>query len=175
MPLMTPERFTALVEAYGGRPERWPDGEREAALALNARSPEARARCDDASRLDRLLDALPAGVPSPELAARIMAGTPRAASLRRRHVGTAAATLALAASLAVWLVRTPTSSSPLAPEAMAQLGVLDVPTDALLSDLDVDDEAPAFGCDDPSLGCADEPADPAALLERDASPERMVV
>ena len=57
------ERFRALVEAYGARPEVWPASEREAALSLCAASPEARALV----AAESLLDAeLAAGAP-PEL------------------------------------------------------------------------------------------------------------
>ena len=40
---MTPERFTTMVDAYGGAPERWPDGERDEALAYLAATPAGRA------------------------------------------------------------------------------------------------------------------------------------
>ncbi len=34
-------RFRAIVEAYGANPERWPRGERNAALAFREAEPEA--------------------------------------------------------------------------------------------------------------------------------------
>jgi hypothetical protein len=77
--------------------------------------------------------------------------------------------MAAAAGLAVWLVRTPPTPAPLAPDAVAQLGVFDVPTDDFLSalDLDLDEDTPSFGCDDPTLGCADaEASEPARRSDR---------
>ena len=55
---MTPERFSTLVDAYGGDPKRWPDAERAAALAYLEREPAARILVDDALRLDALIDRL---------------------------------------------------------------------------------------------------------------------
>ena len=50
------ERAIALLDAYGALPERWPEAEREAMLALLAKSPELRAQRDTAAGLDSLLD-----------------------------------------------------------------------------------------------------------------------
>ena len=50
------ERAVALLDAYGALPERWPEAEREAMLALLAKSPELRAQRDAAAGLDSLLD-----------------------------------------------------------------------------------------------------------------------
>lgn len=57
------ERFRALLDAYGARPELWPAEERPAALALRDVSPEARALFD----AEIALDAEFAGVVDPEL------------------------------------------------------------------------------------------------------------
>src|SRR5262245_47824403 len=65
---MTLARFEELLDAYGGRPERWPDAERDAALALLERSDVARARRDAAGALDALLDRMPVVAPSAALA-----------------------------------------------------------------------------------------------------------
>jgi hypothetical protein len=54
--MITLVRFAQLLDAYGAEPARWPAEEREAALALLARSPEARRQRDEAARLDALLD-----------------------------------------------------------------------------------------------------------------------
>jgi hypothetical protein len=164
--MTTPERFIALLETYGGRTERWPEDERAGALALLERSAEARAQLAAAADLDALLDRVAAPVPAAALTARILATAPRGTAGRtlrpaaRRRAGlVAAGSLAAAASLTFWLVRAPAPGAPLDTDAVALLGVLDVPTDALLSDtgLDLGDDAPAFGCDDPTLGCDAEP------------------
>lgn len=76
------DRFLELVDAYGAEPGRWPERERAGALALLATSPEARAACREAAKLDGLLDELPAYRPSAVVAARILATVP-AAQVRR--------------------------------------------------------------------------------------------
>jgi len=71
---MTPARFAELIDAYGADAKRWPEAERAAALALLAHAPEARARLEEARRLDALIDAWPqpAAAPDPaQLAARV--------------------------------------------------------------------------------------------------------
>lgn len=76
------ERFAELLAAYGAGAERWPESEREAAEALLAASPEARAALADARRLDRMLDALPnpaAGLDPGLVAARAIARSQAAA------------------------------------------------------------------------------------------------
>ena len=50
------ERAATLLDAYGALPERWPEAEREAILAMLAKSPELRAQRDTAANLDSLLD-----------------------------------------------------------------------------------------------------------------------
>lgn len=80
--IMGLDRFHAMVEAYGGRPEHWPAAERAAALALLAVSAEARALRDEAVALDALLDRASVPAPSPALADRILAQAPVVASAR---------------------------------------------------------------------------------------------
>lgn len=158
--VMTLERLATLLDAYGAHPERWPTAERDAALALLDRSPEARRLRDQAGALDALLDRAPGATPSPDLGRRVLAGAPRPAVVRRRPARSvragAAVALAAAASLVVWLgTRTATTPS-LDPAAVAQLGDYDVPTDGLLSALGADAETgPLLGCDDPDVGCDD--------------------
>ena len=53
---MKPRRFRKLLSSYGANPERWPEDERAAAVALLATSSEARALRDRAETLDRMLD-----------------------------------------------------------------------------------------------------------------------
>lgn len=83
-------RLGRILEAYGADPEAWPAAERDAALALLARSAEARALRERAARLDRLLDQLldraPALEPSPELKARVLAAANQAAPPWRQRL-----------------------------------------------------------------------------------------
>ena len=75
---MTPERFEALAEAYGGDIARWPDDERDAAaIRATAHPDEARAVLAGAAALDALLDAAPAPRAPAGLAERIVAGAPQ--------------------------------------------------------------------------------------------------
>jgi hypothetical protein len=157
---LTIERFTALLEAYGADPARWPDAERAGAHVLLERSAEARARRDAAAALDGLLDRAATTQPSRALAERILAQAPRAPRAKvvpMRARGAAVVGLAAAASLAIWLVHRPASQQMLGPGAVARLGEYQTPTDALLSalDLDADDTMPEFGCDDPEVDCDD--------------------
>jgi hypothetical protein len=54
---MTIDRLQTILEAYGASLARWPEGEREAALALIAQSAQARAAVAAASALDASIDA----------------------------------------------------------------------------------------------------------------------
>jgi hypothetical protein len=65
------EAFERLLEIHGGRVERWPATVREALTRLLESSAVARARWDEAARLDALLDASPEVEPAPALVARI--------------------------------------------------------------------------------------------------------
>ncbi|MBC8637695.1 hypothetical protein IAG25_12815 [Caballeronia sp. EK] len=74
---MTPERFRHITEAYGASPERWPAGERDAALALvNAGDAEALAALAEARALDGMLDAHAVAAASPEFVRRIVDSAP---------------------------------------------------------------------------------------------------
>lgn len=184
---MTLERFARMLDAYGASAERWPDDERGAALTLLERSAEARAARDAAARLDGLLDGAPAATPSDRLVARVLAGAsgplrrpasvarPRAARRVLTGIGTAA-TLAAAASLALWLAggSTEAPNGP-PPTAVAQVDVYDLPTDVLLSaaDPDLADAAPSFGCDDPALDCENLPAPDAASSRSELTRKEM--
>ena len=54
---MTPERFEALAEAYGGDMARWPNADWDAAAMFAAREPELATRLlAEAARLDEALD-----------------------------------------------------------------------------------------------------------------------
>lgn len=57
MTTMTIARLRTLLDAYGAAPQRWPEEERAAALALIAQSSEARAAVAAAEALDATLGA----------------------------------------------------------------------------------------------------------------------
>lgn len=80
---MNLERFTAIVDAYGGSPSRWPDAERAAAIAFMKTSADAQRLAEEAESLDSLLDAPETAPATRELQDRILAAMPRAAALRR--------------------------------------------------------------------------------------------
>ena len=73
---MTLERFEDLVDAYGARPDQWPEDEREPALALLADSPQAQRAADEATALDGLLDEAPSVEPSAALQRQVLAAAP---------------------------------------------------------------------------------------------------
>lgn len=102
---MRSERFEAMVAAYGAEPRRWPEEEREAALAFAATEAGAAILAAE-RRLDALLDEAAVPRAGRELVARV-ATTP----LRQRAGWAAqAATLAAAAMLGLyigWAVPTP--------------------------------------------------------------------
>lgn len=74
---MTKGRVAALIDAYGASPERWPEAERQQALALLAQSASARELLHAARSLDLLLNMAPVDLPSAALEDRIMAARPR--------------------------------------------------------------------------------------------------
>jgi len=53
---MTIERLRQILDAFGADPARWPKAERDAALALLARSPQVRRFREEARQLDSLLN-----------------------------------------------------------------------------------------------------------------------
>jgi hypothetical protein len=153
----TRERLRQLLEAYGADAERWPAGERDAALASLARSPEMRAEHAAAARLDRVLDLAPAAQPSPALVAAVLAAAPRGRRTSRVRRLSVAIPLAIAAALLMWIVRD-RGAAPraLTDEVIAELGRYSTPTDVLLASPDeVLDTMPAVGCAATWLGCSD--------------------
>lgn len=81
---MTPERFEALAEAYGGDVDRWPAAERDAARRWAATHPaEAETALLRANELDTWLDAAPAPRVKPALVERVIAGAPSGRRERR--------------------------------------------------------------------------------------------
>lgn len=56
---ITKERFSQILEAYGGHPKRWPTEERQAALQFLEKSEAAKEIYQQACQLDQLLDRVP--------------------------------------------------------------------------------------------------------------------
>ena len=78
---MTPERFTALLQAYGADPRHWPEAERAEAQALLAAGPPVlRQQLQEAAWLDAQLGATPVAAPDEALIARIAAGAQASAA-----------------------------------------------------------------------------------------------
>jgi hypothetical protein len=156
---MDEARFAQLLEVYGADPERWPAAERGDAEALLAASGAARTLHAEAGQLDAMLGLVPAVTPSPALATRIVAqgrATVRRPRRTRRYLAVAFP-LAAAASLALWLVRSPEPAGEVVPLAAVETGMYDVPSDALLapSDLALLDADTWNECPDAVLGCLD--------------------
>lgn len=54
--IITPERFKTLIEAYGTQAQRWPEDERQLAIAYLQLNPSAQRLVKEYQELDRLLD-----------------------------------------------------------------------------------------------------------------------
>lgn len=80
-------RFETLIEAYGARPERWPESERAAALDFLKRTPQAQTRLGEAAALDRVLDQAATAPVSRALEDRILASMPVRAARGRLWFG----------------------------------------------------------------------------------------
>jgi len=160
-----PRRLAQVLDAYGASPDRWPAEDRRALLALLEEFAEARARRDEAARLDAWLDAagdLPA--PSRRVADRIVDGfaaapAPGHRSVARRWLAAAVIPVAAAAALVLWLTRgpAPTGTDASFEIAFGDLGVYTTPTDVLLEidGFDPLESVPGYDCDDDGLGCLD--------------------
>ena len=70
---MTSQRLERLLQAYGADPMRWPQGERQAALALLAADPALEKQRREAAALDALLDRAEPPQASGELLGDILA------------------------------------------------------------------------------------------------------
>jgi hypothetical protein len=82
---MTPERFQAIVEAYGADSRRWPAAERASAEEWAERHrQEADALLADSAWLDACLASDLAPQPSDALFARVVATAPASAAGRRK-------------------------------------------------------------------------------------------
>jgi hypothetical protein len=140
---MTPERFDALAEAYGGDVARWPEGEREGAAMLMATDPaRTQAVLAAAQALDLRLDAWGPQRVTPDLADAVLAGAPkpRAGSWWRSWLAPVGMGAGLAAAcVAGLLVGTQLAVAPVATDPDAEALVTAVGENAF--DLYLDDEA----------------------------------
>ncbi|MBI3784265.1 MAG: hypothetical protein HY270_12790 [Deltaproteobacteria bacterium] len=169
---MSLERLRALLDAYGANPDRWPPQERAAALALLEQSPEAQRWRDASARIDALLDHAPGFEVSATLIDRSLAAAPTPAPSANRtpppyrhttrrvwawRIIAAAAPLAAAAVLVLWVLNKPSQTPERANVTLAEIETFDVPTDALLDLPSVQalDRVPTFGCAGGGLGCVD--------------------
>ncbi len=99
---MTPERFAALADAYGGDLGHWPPDERDAARTLLLRRPELRTMLSAAADLDTALATWTVPGPGAALAARIATavGHRHAHARRRLWLSSLGAATALASGAA---------------------------------------------------------------------------
>lgn len=74
--VLSMQRFTAILEAYGSEPSRWPEEERHAMLQFIAANPHTNIPRAAAAQLDQLLDSAEFGAPSSSLVGSIMASLP---------------------------------------------------------------------------------------------------
>jgi hypothetical protein len=82
---MTPERFAKLVEIYGAEPQRWPQAQRQAAIAFTEDHPEETATIvETARRLDGALDRYVVPGPSAKLIRMIIESAPSIQAAARR-------------------------------------------------------------------------------------------
>jgi hypothetical protein len=115
LPRLTPDRFQALIDAYGARPSHWPEDLREAMSDLVAREAWARACVDEADRLDALMDAAPILGDAGRVRGSVLAAAPKTLArvrlwrwIRAAGLGIGLATSA-ASGLAVGMVVAPTA------------------------------------------------------------------
>jgi hypothetical protein len=116
---LDPKHFEALLAAYGARVELWPEGEREAALALLATSAPARSLSEREAALDRLFSESAPSQATPALLRRLNElpiRHPRA-ERPRRFGATVATVLAWSAALALGVLWGAESEIPATPVA----------------------------------------------------------
>jgi len=83
---MNVKRLEQILAAYGAKPERWPEAERDKALALLAQDAHAQRLLREARRLDGLLDSLSAQelhLDASSLAARLSERPQETTNIRR--------------------------------------------------------------------------------------------
>jgi hypothetical protein len=131
---VTPERFAALADAYGGNIHRWPGAERDDAWLYLQRHPDAQTVLSAASRLDATLAEWTVPGPGAALAANIALAVAR----RHRHgrrlrlwlSGLGAATaLASGAATAVIVLSVSIPAAPAPASTMYEMTVLGAPFD----------------------------------------------
>ena len=114
-PALSPERFQALVDAYGARPSHWPSEVRQQMADLVATEAWARDCVAAADRLDALMDAAPILGDAGRVRGAVLAAAPRTLAHVRlwrwmRAAGLGVSLAASAASgLAVGMVVAPTA------------------------------------------------------------------
>ncbi len=126
---MTPERFGALADAYGGDIDRWPLAERDAARSYLHARPEACAVLALAAGLDAALATWTIEGPRAALAARIVSATTRRHDKTRRlrlWLSSLGAATALASGLAAGALVVTLSTPAAEPEMTAPLYELSV-------------------------------------------------
>lgn len=126
-------RFQALADAYGGDVTRWPEGERDAALALLAGQPGmARTVLAAALSLDTVLDALPSPHASADMRERLAAAAPKpkAALSWRRWLTGAGVGLTLATACVAGVAFGAAAAQPSADDSRADAALSDAGFDA---------------------------------------------
>lgn len=99
------ERYRSLAEAYGADMRRWPEDQRDAALALHVREPDAAGKIlAEAAILDGALDAWRPPAVSFDLRERVMAAAPRPRAARGGRFGLWLSGAGLAAACAAGIV-----------------------------------------------------------------------
>jgi len=135
-------RLAELLDAYGGDPGRWPAAERDAALALLASSPVARAQQQAAALLDAGLDAYSVAPPSAALRAAVIAASPRP------RVGWRASLAGLWQDLGGWQLAGPAFAASLALGALVPMwldqAATDLPDEDLIAAMQLVDELPEW-------------------------------
>jgi hypothetical protein len=83
---MTPKRIAELIAAYGAAPEKWPEAERAAALAVLEADPALRAEQMRMAALDAVLDRWPSPAPrlDPVAVAAAASAAPRPRPVARK-------------------------------------------------------------------------------------------
>jgi hypothetical protein len=102
---MNSERFAELVDIYGAEPRRWPQGQRQAAIAFMQEHPEEAATIlETARRLDQALDRYVVPGPGAKLVGMIIESAPSIPAAARRarlwRQGASFAAVGLAGALA---------------------------------------------------------------------------
>jgi len=69
---MTTLRFIQLLESYGAKPNRWPQGERGSAMVFAEKFEDAQVLLSEAQALDAVLNSYKAPAPSDLLQARVL-------------------------------------------------------------------------------------------------------